>query len=115
MTVSLIDPAVFAELKEAVGDEFVVELVDTFMEEAPAILAEMRVALAEADADGYRRGAHSLKANGNTFGALIFAEKARDAEHNGISGDPSFDTAVLDALDTAYAAAAAELHDLSRG
>ena len=75
----------------------------------------MREALAVADADGYRRGAHSLKSNGNTFGALIFAEKARNAEHKGISGDPAFNSAVLDALDTSYAAAAAELRNLSRG
>ncbi len=110
-----IDLATFAELRDAVGDDFAIELVDTFCEEAPGILAELRIALVAADADGYRRAAHSLKANGHTFGALTFAALARDAEHRGIYGDTDVDTAVVDRLEVAYTAAATELRVIARG
>ena len=42
----LIDRGAFAELQQTAGADFVVELVDTFIEEAPSMLAEMRAALA---------------------------------------------------------------------
>lgn len=110
-----IDLATLGELREAVGDEFAFELVDTFMEETPGIISEMRTALATADADGYRRAAHSLKANGKTFGALGFADLARNAELEGFVGDSAINERVIDAIDAAYAAAAAELKGLPRG
>ena len=93
----------------------VLTIVDTFLEEAPGILAELRTALAAADVDGYRRAAHSLKSNGNTFGALAFASMARDAELGGFTGDAATDGAVLDALEAAFTAAAAELKKLLNG
>ena len=46
-----IDRNVFAELQESAGAEFVTELVDTFLEDAPALLDELRSARAAADAD----------------------------------------------------------------
>ncbi len=110
-----IDAATFAELRDSVGDEFATELVDTFLEEAPGILAELRAALGATDTDGYRRAAHSLKSNGNTFGALAFASMARDAELGGFTGDATIDNPVLDALEAAYKAAADELKKLCHG
>ena len=112
---SAIDLSTFAELRESVGDEFAAELVSTFMDEAPGILADMRAAMAAGDSAGYRRAAHSLKSNGNTFGAFRFAELARQAEHDGFAGDGGADTGLLDDLDTEYAAAVAELRELTSG
>jgi HPt (histidine-containing phosphotransfer) domain-containing protein len=110
----VIDVPTFTALRESVGDEFADELVDTFLLEAPVILAALRSAMEEGDADGYRRAAHSLKANGNTFGALQFASVAGAIEQRGFSVDRGSDVAVADALDAAYAAAAAELTALRR-
>ena len=42
MSTSLIDPDVFAELQDSAGADFVAELVQTFSEEAPLMLAELR-------------------------------------------------------------------------
>src|SRR6185295_19093286 len=70
MDESVIDKAVYAELEDTAGAEFVVELVNTFLEEAPGMLAELRSARAENHADRFRRAAHSLKSNSDTFGAL---------------------------------------------
>ena len=80
MSTSRIDPGTFAELQANAGADFVCELVDTFAEEAPQIVAEMRSALAAGAAERFRRAAHSLKSNSNTFGASRLAELARTLE-----------------------------------
>jgi hypothetical protein len=43
-TPDTIDRSVFAELQAAAGADFVVELVQTFFEEAPQMIAELRAA-----------------------------------------------------------------------
>ena len=80
-----IDRATFDELKDTAGDDFVDELVDTFLEEAPRLLDDLRVAYEKRDADVFRRTAHSLKSNGNTFGARTFAAMAKDLELGGMN------------------------------
>ena len=74
-----IDTAIFDDLKETAGAEFVGELVDTFLVEAPVMLRDLRSALATGNADAFRRAAHSLKSNCNTFGALTLAAKGEGA------------------------------------
>ncbi len=110
-----IDRATFAELQESAGAEFVTELVDTFLEDAPALLAELRNARAAADAERFRRAAHSLKSNSHTFGATALGTLARTLELGGLSADPAADLAAIDAVDAAYAEAAAELKGLRHG
>ena len=51
MADTVIDAATFAELQDTAGAEFVAELVGTFLEEAPQMLAELRSAQAAASAD----------------------------------------------------------------
>ncbi len=110
-----IDHATFAELQESAGAEFVIELVDTFLEDAPALIAELRSARAAADADRFRRAAHSLKSNCNTFGALALAGMARELETKGLTAKAGADEAAIDAIATLYADATAELKGLSHG
>ncbi|HEY0518636.1 MAG TPA: Hpt domain-containing protein [Ilumatobacteraceae bacterium] len=105
----MIDRPTFDELRISVGDEFAAELVGAFLEDAPVMLAQLRASLGAGDADGYRRAAHSLKANGKTFGAMEFASMAEATERSGFTGDPATDVPVVDALAAAYATAAAEL------
>ncbi len=112
---TVIDAATFAELQDAAGAEFVTELVGTFLEEAPLMLAELRSARAAGNAERFRRAAHSLKSNSHTFGALALGAMARALELRGLAGDPAQDTAALDALDAAYARVAAALAELSHG
>jgi HPt (histidine-containing phosphotransfer) domain-containing protein len=102
-----IDLTVFRELQDTAGAEFVVELVNTFLEEAPGMLAALRQARAAADADAFRRAAHSLKSNSLTFGASALAAQARAIELGGIADD-----ATLEALEAAYTQAAAALEEL---
>jgi histidine phosphotransfer protein HptB len=115
MTSPAIDPARFAELQETAGADFVVELVDTFLEEAPGMLAELRDARGAADADRFRRAAHSLKSNSQTFGAQALGALARDLELTGMGADAARDAVRLDALEAEYARAAAALKALRHG
>ena len=111
MADTVIDTATFAELQEAAGAEFVGELIGTFLEEAPQMLAELRAAQAAASADAFRRAAHSLKSNANTFGALRLGEMARELEVGGLVAEP----APVDALQAEYERVAAALQELARG
>jgi len=115
MTTDVIDAGTFAELQDTAGAEFVAELVGTFLEEAPAMLADLRSARSAGDAERFRREAHSLKSNCNTFGALGLGAMARELELRGLATDPALDAAALDALDAAYAQVAATLRELTHG
>jgi HPt (histidine-containing phosphotransfer) domain-containing protein len=106
---------VFRELQDTAGADFVVELVDAFLEEAPAMLADLRSARADADAERFRRAAHSLKSNGMTFCATALVRLARALELKGLDADPATDEAAIAAIDVAYADAAAKLKELARG
>jgi len=83
MSETVIDLATFNGLKEIGGEDFINELIDTFLEDAPNMLKDLSQALTENNADLFRRTAHSLKSNANTFGALDFAELARELEFLG--------------------------------
>ena len=108
MNDATIDRAAFEELQATAGEDFAKELVGTFLEEAPVMLAELRAAHATGDADAFRRAAHSLKSNSQTFGALTLAAMARALELNPLPTEAS----ALDALAHEYARAAAALAEL---
>jgi histidine phosphotransfer protein HptB len=113
MNPSPIDTATFTELQDTAGADFVVELVDTFLEEAPTLLDEMDAARAQGDAAAFQRAAHSLKSNANTFGAFAFGQMAREFELGGLAKAP--DGAALLGLREAFAQAAAALKSLQHG
>jgi HPt (histidine-containing phosphotransfer) domain-containing protein len=104
-----IDHATFNALRETTGDEFVTELVDTFLAEGPRMLADLEESLAALDADRYRRAAHSLKSNGSTFGALELAAAARDLELAGVGAVSARGPQPLAGIADAYARATAAL------
>ena len=112
MSTGVIDHAVFDELRATTGDEFVQELVDTFAEEAPGLLAAIGAAHACGSADDFRRAAHSLKSNALTFGAVKLGRMARELEQGGLPPGAGFEAKSLGAaLDEALAT----LKELCRG
>jgi HPt (histidine-containing phosphotransfer) domain-containing protein len=115
MNEDIIDDATFRELQETAGAEFVGELVDTFIEEAPQMLAELRAALAAGQAEAFRRAAHSLKSNSLTFGALALGAMARELELQGIGADAAATQQRVDALDAQLQRATAVLQERCRG
>jgi len=77
------------------------------------MLADLRDARANSDAERFRRAAHSLKSNCNTFGAIALGVMARELEIKGMA-DPACTEVALDALEAAYAPVAAALGELGR-
>ena len=112
MADTAIDYPTFDALKQTAGADFVPELVDTFLQEAPSMLDELRRALAAQDADKFRRAAHSLKSNSNTFGALTLGAMARELELGGLSKANENRGRPLDALAEEYSRVAAALTEL---
>ena len=104
MTPAEIDPHTFDELQANAGADFVAELVQTFAEEAPPLLAEMRSALAAGATERFRRAAHSLKSNSSTFGATRLAALARELELGGLPADAGGVDALAREFETTLAA-----------
>jgi HPt (histidine-containing phosphotransfer) domain-containing protein len=115
MDLAVLDHGTFQDLQETAGAEFVAELLDTFFEEAPGLLAELRHARAAGDGERFRRAAHSLKSNGQTFGALRFGALARALELQGLNTDATQDAAAILALEAAFEEAATQLRTLRHG
>ena len=106
----VIDPHTFDELQAHAGADFVIELVDTFAEEAPRLLTELRSALAAGAAERFRRAAHSLKSNSSTFGATGLADLARALELGGLPPNETGVDELARQLDTTLAALQALAH-----
>lgn len=108
---AVIDDEVFAALVDSAGADFMPELIDSFLEDAPQGLAALRAAAAAGDAVGFKREAHSLKSNGVTFGATAFAEAARALEHTPLAELGSAAADRVSALEALYAPVAAALKE----
>ena len=115
MADTTIDRGIYDELTATAGAEFVVELVDTFLAEAPLMLDDLRSALAAGDQDRFRRAAHSLTSNGNTFGASTLGGIARALELGGLGPVLEAKGEPLEALAREYARVAHALAEFKRG
>ena len=108
----IIDQAIFEELKQMSGEDFINELIDTFLEDAPKMIAEIKSALDAKDAETFRRAAHSMKSNANTFGATQLAALAKELEMLGKENKLPDNGDQLRALEEAYASVSEELKRL---
>jgi HPt (histidine-containing phosphotransfer) domain-containing protein len=100
-----LDPAAVEELRELGGDEFVADLVATFLADAPPLLGALR----GSEVDEVRRAAHTLKSNGATFGATRLSGLCRELEEQAKAGDLTGAPALADRIDEEYALVAGEL------
>ncbi len=84
------------------GDrEFMAEIIDTFLEDAPDLVANMRKGVDQGNAADLRLAAHSLKSNSADFGAETLRELCKQAELLGKMGE-------LDGADSLVSRAASE-------
>jgi histidine phosphotransfer protein HptB len=105
---SVIDITIFNELKQMSGDDFINELIDAFLEDGPNMLMNMQVALDVKDVESFRRNAHSMKTNANTFGALELGVLAKELEY--MARENNLDVGDrLENLNKAFSVAAEEL------
>jgi HPt (histidine-containing phosphotransfer) domain-containing protein len=108
---SALDLATLRELRESVGDdpEFVGELIDDFLADAPAQIESLREAASSGDGARARRAAHTLKGNSRTFGAGELASLCQDAEAAATAGELDAVLPRLDEIDREWARVRAEL------
>lgn len=103
-----IDQATFEELKQISGEDFINELIDAFLEDAPDMIRQMQAAIVARDVESLRRNAHSLKSNANTFGALELASLAKELEFMARENNLEVGNR-LEAMNQAYGKVADEL------
>ena len=112
-----LDPAALDRLRELAGgdEDFVRELLTTYLEDAVGQLARMRAAAEAGDQPALMMASHSLKSNSANVGAFHLADLCRALEADARAG------AVPDAIDrvvaaeTAFGVARAELVELGAG
>jgi HPt (histidine-containing phosphotransfer) domain-containing protein len=99
---SVIDQDILNSLRETTGADFLNELLETFFEDSSTQINTMREALAEDDAETFRRAAHSLKSNSSSFGAMGLSALARELEFLGKDGNLACVGSKLDQLADEY-------------
>jgi HPt (histidine-containing phosphotransfer) domain-containing protein len=110
-SMSTIDQTTFNELKQMSGADFINELIDAFLEDAPTMIQNMHTALQTKDVESFRRNAHSLKSNANTFGATELALLAKELEFMARENNLNVGTR-LDILNEAFGKVAEELRGM---
>lgn len=103
------DPGALDRLHRIGGDQFVVEMIDLFLENAPQRLEAARAALAREDRGTLHRLVHSLKSTAATLGARSLESAATVAETWAKRGDLEAMPSLLAALDREYGAAKEQL------
>jgi HPt (histidine-containing phosphotransfer) domain-containing protein len=96
------------------GGEFsyLVELIDSFLEDAPHLLDELKQSVQQRDPEGVRRIAHSLKSNGADFGAARFTQFCTELETLARSGSLSSAADLYTQIAQEYGHLAAALKDV---
>ena len=97
-----LDAGAVESLRDLGGEGFLSEVIETFLDEAPDLVRTLRAAHERGDAEELRRAAHSLKSNGQTFGAERFAELCRDLEQRARSGDLDDAAELIDRIEREY-------------
>jgi HPt (histidine-containing phosphotransfer) domain-containing protein len=110
---SIIDLPTFEALKEAMGADFITELVQAYFDETPQLLSKLQQALARGDCEGVRLAAHSIKSTSNSFGALQFGALAKELEMMGREAKLDGAAGKVDALMTDYDGIQKRLEELS--
>jgi HPt (histidine-containing phosphotransfer) domain-containing protein len=110
-----IDQAVFGSLMDSLGGdrEFLGELLEVYFEDAPKLLERMHAALAAANADEFRRAAHSLKSTSANFGATVLSGMSKELEDLGKTGSLEGASERLALAEAEYARVRAELDALT--
>ena len=98
-----LDDSALASLRDLGGDDFLAEVIDAFLADAPGLISTLRRSLDDGSAEELRRAAHTLKSNGATLGAAEFAELCRDLEHRAKTGELDGAAELVERVEQEYA------------
>ena len=108
----MLDRDVLEDLRELTPDgSLLVQIADTFVSTAPEHVAELRAAVATADADLVRQAAHRLRGAAGALGAVKVARLCTRLEEMSVQGRLDGAPAVASAIETALGRATADLPD----
>jgi HPt (histidine-containing phosphotransfer) domain-containing protein len=102
------DRGAVQQLQEQMGRESFAQLVTTFLDRAPARLAELRAAALAGDTAAVREHAHSLKGAARSFGAAEMGELALRLEQDAAAGSVGGAQDLIAALEAALERTRAE-------
>lgn len=85
----MIDPRALERLMETLGGDpaDLADIIESFLEEGPTLLASMQQAIAAGDGGMLKRAAHSLKSNARDLGAEKLASMCQAVESGIKQGD----------------------------
>lgn len=84
-----IEKEIMSKAKEWVDDydeDFLVELIDVYLDEAPARMGQLQLAVDGHDAETLAREAHTLKSSSANVGAITLSAMAQQVEIAGRTG-----------------------------
>ncbi|NUP11068.1 MAG: response regulator [Polyangiaceae bacterium] len=90
--------SVVARIRTTMGNDFLVELIDTYLEDAPKLLEEIQRAARDGDAQLLERSAHTFKSNSANLGALRLSGACKEIEEIGRSRGTNVPDALLERL-----------------
>ena len=96
----VLDRQTLEALFESVGgdQEFLAELIDTYVADAPVQVGSLRTALAAGDVEALIRPAHTLKSSSASLGAMGLAEQCRQLEQAARGGSLDGATDAVEAI-----------------
>jgi PAS domain S-box-containing protein len=100
------------QLRAIGGAEFVGELAGIFLAETPSLIETLRRACVEGDVQELRRGAHTLKTHGRTFGAGALADLCQRLETLAAAGTLDGAGELVEQIAAEYGRAAAALEGI---
>ena len=97
-----LDDGALQNLRDLGGEDFLQEVVDAFLADAPEVIATLRRSLDSRNSEELRRAAHTLKSNGATLGADGFAELCRTLEQRAKAGELDGAADLVDRIEREY-------------
>ena len=98
-----LDAGVFVTLRQMLGqDQFLAEVIDIYLEDAPKLLQVMKKAVAQGKAISLQQAAHTLKSSSAVFGATSLSHFCQELEVSGSSGTWAKAVALMSQVETEY-------------
>lgn len=98
----VLEDAAIDRLRRIGGQEFVVEMIDLFLENAPQRVEAAREALAAEDSKSLYRAAHSLKSTAGNLGARALQAAAERLEAKATGTERAVLPELLEEMDRRY-------------
>jgi len=98
-----LDAGVFVTLRQMLGqDQFLAEVIDIYLEDAPKLLEVMKKAVAQGKAISLQQAAHTLKSSSAIFGATSLSHFCQELEVSGSTGTWAKAAALMSQVETEY-------------